>query len=210
VLLTAAVVVPLAGAASAPVNLVGNSGAEAGLAASDSSVVVRSIPGWHRTGKFDVVRYGTSGFPTVSFGQGIHGGKNFFTGGPSDATVDPVSAVTQTVSVARSAVAIDAGTMRATLAGYLGGYSTQKDAATATATFLDGGGQKLKSIRIGPVTAAQRQNVTTLLARTAKAPVPAKTRSIELTIRAIRAEGGGYNDGYADNVALTLVPLAKG
>ena len=56
---------------------------------------------------------------------------------------------------------------------------------------------------IGPVTPAERESVSNLLPRTAAFAVPAGTRSIRVTITATRAQGD-YNDGYVDNVSLSL------
>ena len=56
---------------------------------------------------------------------------------------------------------------------------------------------------IGPVTPAERESVSNLLPRTAAFALPAGTRSIRVTITATRAQGD-YNDGYVDNVSLSL------
>ena len=53
------------------------------------------------------------------------------------------------------------------------------------------------------MTAADRKNKTILLRRTASAPVPAGTRTIEVTLNATRVNGA-YNDAYADRIALFL------
>ena len=72
-----------------------------------------------------------------------------------------------------------------------------------TATFLDGAGAKLGSIQLGPVTAAQRKNATTLLPESKQVVLPRQRRSVSLAMLAVRTDGS-YNDGYADNVALSL------
>ena len=199
---------PLAsGARQAAPNTIRNPGAELGRGVSDTGGVVPRIPGWMKTGQFTVVRYGASGgFPDATVGKAIRGGKNFFAGGPAN----PNSGARQLLALASRARAIDAGDLTATLSGYLGGYSGQRDSLTVTATFLDGSGQKLGTIQIGPVTPAQRKNVTGLFPRTARAAVPAKTRSAEVSLRAVRTDGS-YNDGYADNLRLTFAaPIGTG
>lgn len=181
-------------------NLIKNGGAEIGVAAKDSATSVPAITSWTKTGAFTTVVYGApGGFPDATVSKAIKGGKNFFAGGPTD----PASGATQVVSVAGKATSIDRGKVTATLAGYLGGYSSQRDALTVTASFLDAAGVKLGSVKIGPVTPAQRKGLTTLISRTAHKLVPAKTRSIEIRIRATRTDGS-YNDGYADRLSLTL------
>jgi len=191
----------LASMTAAPTpNLIRNGGAELGPAVVTSSGVVATIPGWTRTGGFTVVKYGTTGgFPDASVGTAIHGGKNFFAGGPAN----PKSGATQSVSVARYAARIDTGSLSATLSGDLGGYDGQNDSLTVVATFLSASGTSLGTVHIGPVSAAQRKSTTNLLPRTATAKVPAKTRSVSVAVRAVRTDGS-YNDGYADNLSLTL------
>jgi hypothetical protein len=192
----------LAGAApsaSAP-TLLENGSAELGPAVTTDSGVTRTIPAWVQKGNFTVVQYGSpGGFPDAAVSKAIRGGKKFFAGGPAN----PSSGATQVVNVATRVVAIDAGKLTATLAGYLGGFSGQRDSLTVTATFRDVSGNKLGGITIGPVTPAQRGNNTTMLAKSATAKLPAKTRSIEVALHAVRTDGS-YNDGYADNLSLTL------
>lgn len=56
---------------------------------------------------------------------------------------------------------------------------------------------------VAPVTVAERQQITALIEKTACKPVPKKTRSIQVKLAAKRTVPS-YNDGYADNVSLTL------
>ena len=185
---------------SAAPNLIKNGGADLGPAVSDASSVVPSIPGWTQTGSFTVVKYGApGGFPDATISQATGGKTNFFAGGPSN----PKSGATQVVNVTRYKAAIDAGKRTATLSGFLGGYASQADALAVTATFLGDAGQKLGVLKIGPVGAAARNNVTTLLQKSQSKPVPKNTRSIEVKLTAARTSGS-YNDGYADSLSLTL------
>lgn len=178
-------------------NLLQNGDAEAGAGATGNGVI--PPPGWSTTGAFTAGQYGATGFPPAPPG----GGSNLFAGGPGQ----PVSTATQTVNVSSSAAAIDAGQMQATLAALLGGWESQEDSATVQATFLGESGGALGSFGIGPVTAGDRGGKSTLLPRSASAPVPAGTRSIRIVITA-RRSSGIYNDGYSDNVSLTLGPGA--
>ena len=72
-----------------------------------------------------------------------------------------------------------------------------------TATYLSATEGVLATTVIGPVSAADRGNQTTLLPRSAGDPVPAGTRAIRVNGTATRALPS-YNSGYLDNVALTL------
>ena len=189
----AVAVVPVALSQSGT-NLLQNPGAEAGAGATNSSAVAVP-PGWTPAGPFTAVAYGTPGFPVSG------SGKNFFAGGPGAGR----SSGTQILDVSSYAAAIDAGGMQATLSGLLGGFDTQEDSVTVEATFLDQSGAPLSGddLRIGPVTAADRGGQTKLLSRSATATVPSGARKVEVVITAVRASGY-YNDGYADDVSLTL------
>jgi hypothetical protein len=201
-LLALAAPLVLARAASATVpsgNLVQNGDAEAAPGSNDSSTV-SPIPGWTVTGPFTSVAYGAPAFPDAAVAAAVNGGKNFFAGGPSTAS----GSATQDISVSGAAKEIDAGSVKAALAGLLGGFSSQGDNTVVTAQFLGAAGNDLGSpVSIGPVSAADRQSVSNLLPRSASGAVPAGTRTIRITITATRTEGS-YDDGYSDNISLTL------
>jgi hypothetical protein len=183
-------------------NLLVNGDAETGTGSADGGVV--AVSGWTVAGEFTEVAYGASGgFPAAGAGQPAGGGANFFAGGNVAS-----STATQVVSVASAAAQIDAGAVTATLSALLGGWETQNDAATVTATFRDGAGAALGApVAIGPVTAADRGGVTEFLARSASAAVPPGTRSIAVVIDGERTDGA-YNDAYVDDVGLTLAGAA--
>jgi hypothetical protein len=194
-LLPVLIALTLAGSAAhaAGPGLLQNGDAESGPGSTDNSVI--APPGWTTTGTFTAGKYGANGLPAAVAG----GGGNLFAGGPGSA----VATATQTVDVSANASAIDAGTMRATLSALLGGWEDQGDEASVEAFFVDTSQTVLGSFAIGPVTAADRGGKTTLLARTKTQSVPPQTRAIRVVITAERASGV-YNDGYADNVSLTL------
>jgi len=179
-------------------NLLVNPGAEAGPGAPDASAQP-AVPGWTVESTFTAVQYGAPAFLTVADGAALGGGANFFAGGPGGAT----SAGTQVVDVSGAAAEIDAGKVAATLSALLGGYATQTDHATVTATFLNAAGAPAGTVGLPTVAPTERGSVTALVARSASAPVPAGTRGISVRIDAIRDEGS-YNDGYVDNVRLVL------
>jgi hypothetical protein len=180
-------------------NLVTNPGAEAAGGAVTIEQVV-PIPGWTTESNFTAVQYNQElGFPTVEQSAGWGGGANFFAGGPGAAA----SGAAQTISVGGAAREIDAGAVTLTLSALIGGYQTQEDAAAVSAAALDAAGATLATATLPAVTMAERGSQTTLLARTASAPVPRGTRSIAVRLTATRT-AGDYNDGYVDNVSLTL------
>jgi hypothetical protein len=192
----------LAAPASAAVpggNLVANPGAEAGAGAADSSTQL-PLPGWTVESTLTAVKYGAPAFLTTEDGSRLDGGANFFSGGPGSET----SAASQTVDVSAAAAEIDAGSLSMSLSALIGGYASQDDAATVTATPLTSSSIAIGSATtIGPVTSTDRKSTTDLLRRSATFAVPAGTRKISVRITATRA-AGSYNDGYVDNVNLSF------
>ena len=187
--------------AAAQTNLLMNPGAEDAAGSTSGGGTIVPIPNWTQFGSFTVVQYGSGSFPSASVSGGIGGGNNFFAGGPGDA----VSMANQDVSVAGEAAAIDAGTRKAVLSGFLGGFDTQGDNMAVTAAFLDAsGGEFGTPLRIGPVGPDDRGNVTGYAPRLAdEGRIPAGTRTIRVEMTATRASGSS-NDGYADNLSLTV------
>lgn len=185
--------------AAAP-NMIRNGGAEAGPGVLNASKVATTVPGWKRTPNFTVVKYAAGGgFPEADITGQIGGKANFFAGGPNALT----SSATQIVNVTKFKAPIDGGQRVATLSAFLGGYAGHRDSMSVTATFLSEAGKTLGVLKIGPVTAAERNNLTAMVQKTASKPVPRKTRSIQVKLAARRTDPS-YNDGYADNVSLTL------
>lgn len=180
------------GALAGP-NLLTNPGAEAGA-------VGTTIPGWIRTGSFEVVSYTHGGgFPIASSPGSPNRGQKFFAGGEGSAT----STAAQTLSLAPFAAAIDAHSQTFTLSGWLGGFSSQNDHCDIVATFRDGASGLLGSASIGNALALQRGSVTGMLARTTTGVIPAGTRSVTITVTMTRNDGS-YNDGYADDLSFSL------
>lgn len=181
------------------VNLIFNGGGEFDRGFADATPD-QSISGWDDPGPnmMTVIRYGSSGYPS----QGSPGpparGVNMITGGLSG-----YSQMTQTIPIGNLAADIDTGTVRYRLSGYLGGYASQEDAAKLSAHFLAADGTELASLMVGPVTAADRANVTGLLYREATSLVPRGARSVKIKLTATRAAGSAC-DGYADNLEIVL------
>jgi len=183
--------------AATTVNLVKNGGAEASTGTH--------IPGWtHTTGTtLAAAKYGSAnGFPTKSSPGPAHRGKNFFTGGKDSQFSNEV--IVQTISLSKYVAKIKGGHVTMKVSGFFGGVASQKDNAGLDVLFKDGGGMILGSdTTIGLVTPAQRHNVTGLLYRSATVTVPKSARSIYLDLFLDRIDGD-YNNGYADNISVTL------
>ena len=181
-------------------NLLANGGAEG--ATATRGIAAPQIPGWTRgpSGSMTYVRYPfRSAFSELRDSARWEGGLSFFSGGP-----DGPSSASQTAGVADSAASIDAGLATANLAADLGGFRILNHQMQVSAEFRDATGNSLGTFAIGPVSVAERHNLTDLVRRRAQAPVPVGTRSITVTIAATQTAGLVYTDAYADNVKLSL------
>jgi hypothetical protein len=125
--------------------------------------------------------------------------RNFFAGGWSGSTAN----ASQVDSLASYTKSISAGQAKFKLSAWLGGYSSQGDYATLTVTWEAASGAVLGHTTIGPVTPAQRKDVTGMLLRSKTGKVPKTARKGRITLHMER-EAGEYNDGYADNLSLTI------
>ena len=188
-------------------NLIVNGGAEVGTGSSDSATTAPApIPGWTTTPNFTEHTYdpaGSQNFPDANASAAIGGGSQFFAGGPANGAGNTMETATQTADVSAGAAEIDSGGVAATLSADLGGFSSQEDQATVTAAFLGAAGQQLGALTIGPVTAEDRGGTTEFLPRTGPSTVPLGTRTIRVTMTALKF-AGAYNDAYLDNIALSL------
>lgn len=176
-------------------NLLLNPGAEDGVGGG--------LPSWDTTPGFVGELYGSEFRPGLQVSEAIDGGAGLFAGGSEADT----SSASQVVDVSSAAREIDAGAVSAHLRAYLGGIDDEGDYAQVSLAFLpaDGDQPVTPPVYLGPVTAADRGFVTSLLPRSAERVVPATTRRILVTITATRFVGI-YTDGYADNLSLTLSP----
>ncbi|HEY3832563.1 MAG TPA: hypothetical protein VGO03_09745 [Acidimicrobiia bacterium] len=190
-----------AGAAMSP-NLLKNGTAEA--AAGGTGGVV-NVPGWTReTGTdFTAVKYGSPNFPSTTAPAPPNRGKNFFAGGPADSTF-PDQVAVQNISLSKYVTKIKGGKVTFTIAGWFGGNGRSKDAALMEVDFKNASGGLISGGKtVGNVTEAQRGGKTELLHRLTTAKVPAGARSVFVQL-IFDGSGTGYNNGYADNVTLTL------
>ncbi len=111
--------------------------------------------------------------------------------------------------------AIDAGCIEIDFFVMLGGWTNQGDYAIARFEVFDAWGTRTSQTDLGPVTAAQRGNVTQLLARSARFALPAFSRLARVEFVSARAAGTN-NDGYLDDLGVRLVgrsqspPFASG
>lgn len=219
----AALVGPGAASAAIPTHnlLLGNPGAEVGSASPDGNGA-HSPPHWiHEFGGHPVqVLYGAPGFPSTAEAARIGGGRSFFAGGQTQAR--QVGSQDQQASIKQTAIfpydnalkaSVDSGAVQATVSGCLGGNANQADDVELIAIPFDQHGHPTSSgfsvFGPGP---ADRGNQTELLPEANTTVVPAGTRSILIRMlfnRSGHATYGGYDNGYADNVALRLSPTGS-
>lgn len=200
-----ALAAPFAHAAGAGfgANLIVNGDAEAGVGSSNGGL--GSTPGWSLSSNFSTVRYGAGGgFPSTSDAGPANRGLNFFAGGDSNGA----SRASQVIDLSAYAGAINSGKTQFDLAGWLGGYASQGDNATLSATFLDAGGNVLGSASLAPVGAAERHSQTGLVARDTQGYVPVGAVTVGIALDMKRLEGS-YNDGYADNLSFAIAPVPE-
>ena len=177
-------------------NLIVNPGAETGKGANGDIKV--KTPGWKQTKNFTETLYTWSGGDVSPTTPGPkQRGKNYFYGGPDSAKATG----TQLIKVL--AKGIGSGKVHYALSGWLGGFSSQGDNATLVVTFENGSGKAVGTTRIGPVTAAQRKDVSDMLLRKAGGAVPASTRTVQVVLIMKRTDGSD-NDGLADNLSLVF------
>jgi hypothetical protein len=175
-------------------NLIKNPGAEAGKGTKADRKL--KVPDWKATGGFTAASYAwTSGDLSKTSPGPKTRGKNYFYGGPAARK----STGTQVVKIAAGGVS--GGHVHYALSGWIGGYDGQGDHATLTITFENSKGQTLTTATIGPVTEAQRKEVSELLLRSASGVVPKATRLVQIQLVMIR-DTGDDNDGMADNLLL--------
>ena len=207
-LATAALTLPLAltalpaHAALPSGNVLQNGDAEAGPGATNASDHPE-VPGWETLPNYTAVVYGAPNFPTPALSASIGGGTNFFAGGPDNGFGD-FSIASQRVDLSGAAAEVDRGDVQATLSGHLGGYANHADSATVTAIFTDAAGESINgAIALEPVSPGERGGQTTLLPRTACTTLTPGARELFVQVSMQRASGS-YNDGYADNLSVTL------
>jgi hypothetical protein len=111
--------------------------------------------------------------------------------------------LTQEFDVSAHAALIDSGKATLRLSGNIGGFAGQEDSASVTAYLSNEETGGFGFAQIGPVSNADRQNATTLLSRSACSPIPAGLRTGGVLITFQRS-AGTYNDGYADNLSVTI------
>ncbi len=174
-------------------NLLANPSAEEG-AGGGSFASNLLIDGWTKAGpgssvNATVVDYGASLVPPVGTVPG--GGDQFFVGGQTG-----LATLVQSFDLTELAAQIDAGLIEYETSGWFGGFSIQDEL-----------GNEMGTASIGGFSAADRNNLTTLLPDENAGLLPSGTRLLVASLVFDRA-GGTDNDGSADLLPLTLTSSA--
>ncbi len=187
----------LARTTPANVNLLVDPGAEQATPGSSDDDIV-PIPGWTITGNMTVDSYGQPGADLTTAQAPSDGGKNYFYGGPANAS----TSAAQNINFADLATYSNAGALVATISGELGGYGPQNDHADIAVQFLNSAGTAIGAIAnlAGPTSFPNGSGLTF---ETLSVLVPKGAVAAEYTLTDTR-EQGSDNDGLADNLSFTL------
>jgi hypothetical protein len=177
-------------------NLIVDGGGEAGLC-SDDDAAVTTVPGWTVVkGSPSLLCYTAGKYAEP---KGSDFGRAFFSGGPYGA-----SELTQTIDVSSAKTAIDLGSTRYTLSGWMGGQAGDPGHVMTSVRFFDADGTALGTAsKLPVVTNTDRGDRNAFLKRTRSNTVPIGTRSILVRLEFVD-KADQVNAGYADNLSLTL------
>ncbi len=178
-------------------NLLVNPGAESNAGGSGGPIGV--VTGWAITGQFTGISYATgNGYPDATTPGPADRGTNFFGGGNVTS-----SSGTQVVDLSSFAAAVDTGSVGFGVEAWLGGFASQDDNAQLTVNFRNASNSTLSTAILGTVLATDRGSITSFLLRSTGGSVPVGARNAQVILQMTRSEGSS-NDGYADNLSLTL------
>jgi sugar lactone lactonase YvrE len=187
-------------------NLLANPGAEDYLAANtlgapvDDAVTVPAC--WVSSSALSVPDAVAESYAqSATSYPGAVGARVFWGGTNPDGGIAGVSTrATQTVDLS----GIAAGGAPFKLSGMLGGYATQDDNAVVSTTFLDAGGKTLSYAALGPVKAAARGSVSSLVRQTWYGTVPAGAAKAVVTVTMTAVSTGNDLNGEADDLSLVI------
>jgi uncharacterized protein (TIGR03437 family) len=163
------------------------------------------IPNWVRSAYFSLDAYPHNVDLAPTDPGPPDRGSWYFYGGPSNAT----SNAYQDLDLSAAGSQIDAGQVSFRFSGWIGGISSQNDNMTVTAQFMDWSGAPLSNATLGPVLAAERNNLSSLIQKSVSGAVPHGARMVRVTMTANRTDGSD-DDGLADSLSLVLTGPSAG
>jgi hypothetical protein len=191
-------VLALGAAPELGVNLLWNAGAETQSTYETGAFPL--IPGWRVLAPFRLARH-TSDLPGPS-----DGGTNYFAG-----QLDPLARIEQTLDLTPLAAEIDRGTLRFTLAGWLGARKQLPATIDLFVEFLNESRKVQESVHLGPIGLEERRAALGVergipkagfLERSADGKVPRRARAARIVLLAEGANG--VKETMADALSFVL------
>ncbi|MEE9395062.1 MAG: hypothetical protein V3W41_21445 [Planctomycetota bacterium] len=154
-----------------------------------------------RSGAWQSANYGDAELPTAAIATAMGGGAKL----ALCITDSSNPFMTQTFDLRGNAADIDAGNIFVDLEGYFGGFVGNADTAELNALFFDASAAAIPSadLRIGQITATNRNQETTVMRRSSEGQVPVGARSMVIELRYRRLSGLGV-EAFADRLAVKL------
>ncbi|CAF1540056.1 unnamed protein product, partial [Didymodactylos carnosus] len=138
------------------------------------------------------------------------GGNGKQTNGQTD---NGISNMSQFINLTAYSKGIDQQLLSFTVSAFLGGVGEQKDDAKVIVDFMDKDYHKIASLQIGPVSASDRQNKTSMLYRTNTGKIKSLTRYANVYLVMTRQSDvnkyGTNNDGNADNILFMITQTGE-
>jgi hypothetical protein len=148
-------------------------------------------PGWQFVGGFSVQSYDSGNLASTDPGPTMRG-KNYFAGG-----VAGLSSGTATLDLSACSKLASVQPLKLKASAYLGGFGAQDD--NLTVQLIPHGAVASPLSVLGPVSAADRNNLSGLLLKQATVTLPPGTCCVDVRMSATKRSGYS-NDGYADNL----------
>ncbi|CAF1267857.1 unnamed protein product, partial [Didymodactylos carnosus] len=123
-------------------------------------------------------------------------------------TDNGISNMSQFINLTAYSKGIDQQSLSFTLSAFLGGVAEQEDDAKVVVLFLNNDYHTIQTEQIGPVSAKDRQDKTSLLNQTKTGVIKSSTRYINvyliLTRKSDVTKYGTNNDGNADDIVFMI------
>lgn len=149
--------------------------------------------------------YSNASFSSSFIPEGENGNSWLFCGRGNGIFSSKGSSSYQIIDIPSEATEyIDKGVTEAYISALIGGYESQNDNITINYYFYNNNGNIIKTTKLGPVYAEERNNQTKLIKKSESLTVPSGTRKIKIEIIAEEQNLGSDVDGYADNISLII------
>lgn len=187
-------------------NLLQDGNADAGILTGHDPTLPRfsiySTPGWTTSlGNPRAEAYadgqGSTEMTASVPGAPDRGALYFFGGTTNESTLS------QAIDLSAFASQIADGSASFSLSGWLGGFTNQTDYATFSVNFQDAQNNSLATAAIGPVTATQRKNLTSMQSQSAAGFIPLGTSKAIVALDMVMVFATA-NNGCADSLSFSV------